>query len=175
MRPLYSVIAACLMLIFFQQCKKGGDDHGHTTICMNPVFLKDSSFSLLVPTAFTPNGDGRNDLFRIVGSNFSGTEYSVAIYQHNGDLMFYSTNPGQPWDGRDQSGNISTGYLHAVQIRYTNFQNEVRDTCTYLYLIPSGNGCVQAVAQDVANYIFEDQIDPATGQHPYTTGEVYCQ
>lgn len=58
-------------------------------ICTNAVYL---------PTAFTPNGDGRNDIFRAkvygVVSNFH-----LVIYNRFGQKIFESTNPANGWNG----------------------------------------------------------------------------
>lgn len=52
-----------------------------------------------VPNAFTPNGDGRNDLFR---PQVFGTvsNYHFAVYNRYGQLVFSSNEPGAGWDGR---------------------------------------------------------------------------
>jgi gliding motility-associated-like protein len=50
------------------------------------------------PSAFTPNGDGRNDLFR---PKFAGptNEYKLAVYDRWGRRVFESSNPSEGWDG----------------------------------------------------------------------------
>jgi gliding motility-associated-like protein len=51
-----------------------------------------------IPTAFTPNGDGLNDIFApIITSGFS-LEYFV-VYNRWGDVVFETNNPGVGWDG----------------------------------------------------------------------------
>lgn len=56
-------------------------------------------YDLLMPNAFTPNGDGRNDLFRIPPSiTVSITRFSV--YNRWGELVFTTTNGSAGWDGR---------------------------------------------------------------------------
>jgi len=52
-----------------------------------------------VPSAFTPNGDGRNDVFRpeIFGVVSS---YSFSVYDRYGQLVFSSKEPGVGWDGK---------------------------------------------------------------------------
>ncbi|WP_375435197.1 gliding motility-associated C-terminal domain-containing protein [uncultured Hymenobacter sp.] len=51
-----------------------------------------------VPTAFTPNGDGLNDVLEVKG-RFLKT-YRFTIVDRNGQQVFQSTNPSQTWDGR---------------------------------------------------------------------------
>lgn len=50
------------------------------------------------PSAFTPNGDGRNDQFRIVlyGNELS---YELQVYNRWGQQVFLSRDPAVGWDG----------------------------------------------------------------------------
>lgn len=62
------------------------------------AFMKQGEQKLFVPTAFTPNGDGLNDLFRPV---FVGpaAKYDLKVYNRWGQLVFHSKTPGQGWNG----------------------------------------------------------------------------
>jgi len=55
-------------------------------------------YSLLMPNAFTPNGDGRNDLFR-VPPLVPVTIRQLAVYNRQGLKVFSTSNPGMGWDG----------------------------------------------------------------------------
>lgn len=50
------------------------------------------------PTAFTPNGDGKNDGFKVItyGNSWS---YKLSVYNRWGQLVFQTYNPAQYWDG----------------------------------------------------------------------------
>ncbi len=50
------------------------------------------------PTAFSPNNDGRNDLFRIVNGYDIG-EFHLVLFNRWGQKIFESANPQQGWDG----------------------------------------------------------------------------
>jgi|GEM_PF-6466053 len=53
---------------------------------------------LFMPNAFSPNGDGRNDVFRPV--NYGKiTNYSLKIFNRWGTLLFQSSDPRTGWDG----------------------------------------------------------------------------
>jgi len=54
---------------------------------------------ILVPNAFTPNGDGRNDVFRPVAVGIKNFNYFV-VYNRWGQQIFKSSDPGTAWDGR---------------------------------------------------------------------------
>jgi len=51
---------------------------------------------LYIPSAFTPNDDGRNDVFYVRGK---GTvSFELNIFDRNGNLLYHSKNP---YEGRD--------------------------------------------------------------------------
>jgi gliding motility-associated-like protein len=52
-----------------------------------------------VPNAFTPNGDGINELFAPVVRNFRPETYEFSIYSRNGELIFKSQDPEEKWNG----------------------------------------------------------------------------
>lgn len=61
-----------------------------------------------MPTAFTPNRDGRNDILRpIVLGNIK--KYQFAVYNRWGQLIFQTNDPNKGWNGdmnnRDESNN----------------------------------------------------------------------
>lgn len=51
-----------------------------------------------LPDAFSPNGDGINDIFRILGEGLS--EVTFLIYNRHGQKVFETSNPTEGWDGR---------------------------------------------------------------------------
>ena len=53
---------------------------------------------LVMPGAFTPNGDGKNDLFRIPPS-LAVKIRSFAVYNRWGGKVFQTSNSGAGWDG----------------------------------------------------------------------------
>lgn len=54
---------------------------------------------ILFPNAFTPNGDGRNDYFKILNA-FNLTDYKLTIYNRWGQLVYTTTDFRQGWDGQ---------------------------------------------------------------------------
>ena len=71
-----------------------------TKSCMNGVF---------VPTAFTPNNDGLNDIFKpLVDGKL--VQYRFTIYDRWGQVVLQTTDPGKGWNGKrggvDQDTNM---------------------------------------------------------------------
>lgn len=64
------------------------------------IYIKDSACPqyVYVPNAFTPNGDGRNDIFKPVLAGAVG-EYTFAVYNRLGILVFESNDPSAGWNG----------------------------------------------------------------------------
>lgn len=62
------------------------------------VTQKECSRKLFVPSSFTPNGDGRNDLFRPL---FTGNvkRFQFTIYNRWGQVVFQTSDLGKAWNG----------------------------------------------------------------------------
>ena len=62
---------------------------------------------LFIPDAFSPNGDGINDTFRV---NATGIfNYSLKVYNRWGELVYESNNPEAGWDGTYKGEESPTG------------------------------------------------------------------
>ncbi len=55
---------------------------------------------IAVPTAFSPNGDGINDILFVRGQNF--TDFELMIFNRWGELIFNTTDTSLGWDGTYQ-------------------------------------------------------------------------
>ena len=53
---------------------------------------------LEVPNAFSPNGDGINDEFRVIFKSLKS--YNITIFNRWGRVVYKSTDPSKGWDGR---------------------------------------------------------------------------
>lgn len=63
------------------------------------IYSKQCIAGFYVPTAFSPNQDGRNDYFKpIIGG--IAVNYQFTIYNRWGQIIFSSRDPLQGWDGR---------------------------------------------------------------------------
>lgn len=71
--------------------------------------------SLYVPNAFTPNGDGHNDLFRAHYYTLP-ILFSMHIYNRNGAQVFYSSDPFKGWDGLHNGSQQPSGtYIWSIE------------------------------------------------------------
>lgn len=76
--------------------------------------------TVFVPTAFSPNGDGRNDLLKPVAAGMQHMEL-FAVYNRWGQLLFSTAVAGKGWDGTVNGQKQNTGtYIWMVKaVDYT--------------------------------------------------------
>lgn len=71
--------------------------------CVDSAYVSVRIFKTIpqvfVPTAFTPNRDGRNDYFRPIAVGIKRMEY-FRVYNRWGELVFQSVDNESGWDGR---------------------------------------------------------------------------
>lgn len=72
------------------------------------------SSCMFIPTAFTPNGDGHNDIFRPVIS-CPVTKYTLRIYDRWGQMVFISSTVGEGWNGvlNGKAADVGT-YMYLI-------------------------------------------------------------
>ena len=62
-------------------------------------------FNVYIPNSFTPNNDGRNDIFKPIGTAWQPDTYELVIFNRWGEIVFESKDPNAPWDGSHQNGD----------------------------------------------------------------------
>ncbi len=81
---------------------------------------------VFVPSAFTPNGDGINDVFRAQGHSVK--QFEMWIYNRWGKEIFYTNDINEPWLGEVNGGDhfgqdeVYQWVVKAVGIRNTSFE-----------------------------------------------------
>lgn len=78
-----------------------------------------------IPTGFSPNGDGNNDVFKPLGSAAYATEFEFRIWNRWGQEVFRSTEASYGWDGYYEGKEAQTG-VYAYVITYKNVYNEAK-------------------------------------------------
>ena len=75
--------------------------------------------TLYIPKSFTPNGDGINDFFQIVGEDL---EYvKVFVYDRWGKEIFHGEGEDAKWDGKIKGTNLPIGsYAFLVEYKQVN-------------------------------------------------------
>jgi gliding motility-associated-like protein len=104
--------------MYWLQVQDDNDCIGKDTIIVNP---KDCGKGFFVPTAFTPNNDGKNDLLKpiLLGNVI---QYHFWIYNRWGELIFETTDVTRGWDGM-YKGQPQSSSVFVWQCSY-QFLNE---------------------------------------------------
>jgi len=81
--------------------------------------------SLTLPSAFSPNGDGVNDVLYVRGNNFNA--FFLAVYNRWGNEVFSTNNIGIGWDGtyKGHAQPVET-YAYILKIITTDGCEEVK-------------------------------------------------
>lgn len=81
------------------------------------IVVSECICDLFVPNAFTPDGDGLNDVFYV--SEYCGLiKYRLWIFNRWGEVMFETNNPTATWDGTYKGQAVPEG-VYGVLIDYT--------------------------------------------------------
>jgi gliding motility-associated-like protein len=71
-----------------------------------------------MPTAFTPNGDGKNDVLRATDADLAKA-FKLNVYNRTGELIFTTQNPLQGWDGNYKGQPADPG-TYVWELSYIN-------------------------------------------------------
>ena len=83
---------------------------GYDEINVSPV-----SCNVAVPTAFTPNNDGLNDILKVLNA-YLVKDFQFVIFNRFGQKIFESTNPLQGWNGKLKGFDEDRGtYIYTLQ------------------------------------------------------------
>jgi len=76
----------------------GTDDNGCKAMAQVDLQVSDNCDAYSLPSAFTPNGDGHNDLFRVHTYSVPKS-FNMQVFNRYGESVFSSTDINTGWDG----------------------------------------------------------------------------
>lgn len=80
------------------------------------IIVRQPCGELFVPTIFSPNGDGLNDLECVMGGCIVDLDFT--IYNRWGEVVFTSDNQSDCWDGTFRGKPVQTGvYVYKLEAR----------------------------------------------------------
>jgi len=82
--------------------------------------------SFVMPSGFTPNDDGLNDVFKPVFEGLEVTKYEMRIYDRAGRLVFKSYDANVGWDGRDPNGLMMPSGVYVYKVHYWTQMDDPR-------------------------------------------------
>lgn len=71
--------------------------------------------TIFIPNTFTPNGDGRNDVWLPVGNNIA--EYDMYVFDRWGGVLFHSMDVNTGWNGT-ANGNPVPNDVYVYQVTF---------------------------------------------------------
>jgi gliding motility-associated-like protein len=80
--------------------------------------MVDYKNNLLIPSAFTPNGDGRNDIFKVVNPSFQRL-IEFRVFNRWGQEVFSTQDILDGWDGKWKGAEQAMGnYQYLIRVAY---------------------------------------------------------
>lgn len=85
------------------------------------------------PSAFSPNGDGRNDIARLVGDATAVTSYRLHIINRWGEVVFHTKDATKGWDGtyKGQKAEVGT-YFYIIKYTYDGVEEMMKGDITLI-------------------------------------------
>lgn len=96
------------------------NEFGCTDTIHKSIKIEDE-ISVFIPNTFTPNGDGRNDVFMIKGNGIKAERFSMEIFDRWGELIYSSNDINKGWDGTFKGTPVQDGtYVYSIQAQFTD-------------------------------------------------------
>lgn len=93
-------------------------------------------YFIWTPTAFTPNGDGKNDIYIPKFHNIIEESFQFFIYDKWGKLVYETTDINTGWDGiRQDNGKIADNSSYSFIAKFITYRNQLqKKTGSFLLL-----------------------------------------
>ncbi len=110
------------------------DVNGCQHLIERPNYVQVSNASqgiIFIPNAFTPNGDGENDVLRVRG--VSEGAFSMVVFNQWGEMLFQSSSIASGWDGNREGRPVAPGnYTYVVKLQVEGKEKEMAGMVTLL-------------------------------------------
>lgn len=163
MKSIYTLFALPLLLLLFTGCEKEGCG------CQNFGFeMNGSQTKVFAPSAFTPDTNGINDVYRVSAVQVSDFQL---IIQYGNETVFQTTDPLAGWDGSHNGNAAATGEYRV----FLDFRDAGGNTVdkTFRMMLYRQSVCGLPAEAAAPDYWFLDQVDPNAGR-VNETQESFC-
>ncbi|MBN2667893.1 MAG: choice-of-anchor L domain-containing protein [Bacteroidales bacterium] len=72
------------------------------------------------PTAFTPDGDGKNEVFNIKGNGILDEGFELIVYDRWGMEIFKTNDRNKGWNGKSESGHFVKPDVYTFIVHFTD-------------------------------------------------------
>ena len=109
-----------------------------------------------LPTAFTPNGDGITDIFRLVySSRVNADSSTITIWDKNGNGVFEGS-VNQVWNGHDTKGNLCAAGHYPLYLKIMTTSGVWKEQCGCVSILTYQGNCIYTGG---VTYYYPDEID----------------
>lgn len=88
------------------------------------ITISEDCTEITFPSAFTPDGNGRNETFGALGSTLLISSYQLKVYNRYGQLVFSTNVPTKKWDGKIK-GKPSDSGVYVWMASYLDKQSRL--------------------------------------------------
>ncbi len=78
-------------------------EHNCADTSYDRIYIRDE-YTFYAPTAFTPDGDGVNDYWFVLGHGISDNNFKLLVFDRWGEIIWEATSQYDKWDGTVKSG-----------------------------------------------------------------------
>lgn len=79
-------------------------------------------FVFEIPSAFSPNGDGKNDFLKPITYGFNPSTYGMKVFNRWGQMIFHTTDYLKGWDGNYKGVGCDIGtYYYIASFKLSQF------------------------------------------------------
>ncbi len=87
------------------------------------ITIIDPVMVFYAPNAFTPDGNEKNDLFAVKGDGIDKNNFTVAIFDRWGELVYQSADMMEGWNGKkNNTGDILASDVYVWKIDFKDFK-----------------------------------------------------
>ena len=80
--------------------------------------------NVFIPNMFTPNGDGLNDKWKPVMSEYAKEGYQMSIFDRWGQRVFHTTNTEDTWDGTVKGKKVAPNTVYSYRVIVRDFTGQ---------------------------------------------------
>ncbi|MEO6132356.1 MAG: gliding motility-associated C-terminal domain-containing protein, partial [Saprospiraceae bacterium] len=89
-----------------------------------------------LPNAFTPNFDGKNEIYKPEGLSAGVKFYSLTIWSRWGEQLFETSDPETGWNGqKNNTGQVMPVGVYLCVLKYTDARNRPHELHEFATLI----------------------------------------
>jgi gliding motility-associated-like protein len=90
---------------------------------IDSVVVAECKQTFYIPSAFSPNKDGHNELFRVYGERLDQLE--VSIYNRWGEKIYSANGSNFGWDGKYRGEDCPVG-VYSYEVQFPDLQNQLQ-------------------------------------------------